>query len=256
MKRTLLTFIACLAVTFSVQAQDITVDEVINSYLENTGGIDNWKALKGIKMMAEVNQGGMVIPLEIVSMTDGKQYTSVNFQGNSIMQGVFDGETLWSTNFQTMAAEKADAEMTANMKLDANDFPDSFLDYKEKGYEVELMGEESIDGADTYKVKLVKEPKTIDGKEVADVSFYYFDKEYFVILAQESEVPSGPMAGKIQRITSGDYREVGDLIFPFAITQGIKDGQSQPITITEIVLDPEVDETVFAFPAPTASSEE
>ena len=93
------------------------VDEIINNYIENTGGIDAWSALKGVKSMAKVNNGGMEIPLEIVQLSDGRQYSMINFQGNTIMQGVFDGETLWNTNFQTMKAEKADASSRAAKNL-------------------------------------------------------------------------------------------------------------------------------------------
>ena len=73
-------------------------------------------------MTAEVNQGGMKIPVEMYQMADGRQMTVISFQGKQIKQGVFDGETLWSTNFMTMKAEKSDAETTANMKLEMNTF--------------------------------------------------------------------------------------------------------------------------------------
>ncbi len=244
----LLTILAFFA-TSSAFAQDVTADEIINGYFENTGGIDNWKAIKGIKMKAKVNQGGMEIPLEIVQMTDGRQYTKISLQGNDFYQGVSDGEIIWNTNFNSLKAEKADAETTANAKLDMNDFPDSFLDYKSKGYKVELMGKESIDGADTYKVKLTKEPKTIEGKEVEDVSFYYFDVDSFVPLAIDTEVKAGPQAGMIGRSTMSDYQEVDGLYFPFSMTQGVKDGPSQPLEIESIEVNPEIDASVFAFPS-------
>ena len=244
----LFTALAVLAMT-SVQAQDVTVDEIIDGYFENTGGVDAWKAMTGMKMTAKVNQGGMEIPLEIVQLTDGRQYTKITFQGMTILQGVYDGETLWNTNFQSMKAEKSDTETTENMKLDANDFPDSFLDYKAKGYTAELMGTETIDGAETYKVKLTKEPRMLDGKEVEDVSFYYFESESFVPLAIDSEIKQGPSAGAVGRTTMSDYQEVDGLYFPFSMTQGVKDGPSQPIMIEAIELNPEVDDTIFAFPA-------
>jgi len=225
-----------------------SVDEIVNSYFENTGGYDNWGELKGIKMIAKVNQGGMEIPLEIVYLKDGRTYTKVTFQGQSMMQGVYDGETMWSTNFQTMKAEKSDTETIENMKLDANDFPDSFYDYKSKGYTAELIGTESIDGADAFKIKLVKEAKKIDGKEVEDVTYYYFDAEAFVPLMQESEVKQGPAAGKIQQIKMSDYDEVSGYYFPFSMIQGMKGGQSQPLKIESIEVNPEVDDSVFTFP--------
>lgn len=243
----------CASTTF---AQDASVDEIIEGYLENIGGEDALKAMKGLKMKAMVNQGGMEIPLEIVQMTDGKQYTKITFQGMEIMQGVYDGETLWSTNFQSMKAEKSDQESTDNFKLEINDFPDSFLDYKEKGYTAELMGTETIDGAETYKVKLVKEPIKVDGKEQEDVSYYYFDTEAFVPLAVDSEIKSGPQAGSVGRMTMSDYQEVDGIYFPFAMTQGIKDGPAQPITFEEMWLNPEVDPAIFAFPTSEEAASE
>jgi len=238
----------CLFFLSSALAQDVSVDEIVDGYLENTGGKDNWRALKGIKMTAKVNQGGMEIPLEIVTMADGRTYTKFSLQGTDIYQGVFDGETLWSINFQSMKAEKSDQEATDNFKLNLNDFPDSFLDYKEKGYTAELMGSETIDGAETYKVKLVKEPIMVNGEEKEDVTFYYFDKEAFIPIAQDTEMKEGPQAGMILRVTQSDYDEVNGLYFPFSMTRGVKDGPSQPIVMESIEVNPEIDESVFKYP--------
>jgi len=238
--------IVSMAFTFSVQGQ--TADEIINNYFENTGGLEKWKSIEGVKMTAKVNQQGMEIPLEIVQLNDGRQMTLINFQGKEIKQGVFDGETLWSTNFMTMKAEKSDAEATANFKLNANDFPDSFMGYKEKGYTVELLGQETIDGAETFKIKLVKEPVTVDGKEEEDVSFYFFDTENFVPIAMQSEIKSGQGKGMVQETTMSDYQEVDGVYFPFALTQGVKGQPGDPITIESIELNPTVEDGAFAFP--------
>jgi hypothetical protein len=238
-----------LALFTGVTSQAQSADEILATYFENTGGEAQWRALTGMKMNAKVNQQGMEIPLEIYQMKDGRQMTVVKFQGKEIKQGVFDRETLWSTNFMTMQPEKGDAETLANLKLNANDFPDPFLDYKEKGYTVELVGKETMEGAETFKVKLVKEPITVDGQTREDVSYYYFDAENYVPIAVESEVHSGPMKGQTQLITFSDYQEVGGLYFPFSMSQGIKGGASQPITMEQIELNPEVDTAAFAFPA-------
>ncbi len=248
MKKLSLIAFAMLCFGYFSYAQDVTVKEIIDNYFENTGGKDTWKSIEGLKMTSKLQQGGMELPLEIVNMKDGRQYTKINVQGNDFFQGVYDGETLWSTNFQSMKPEKAATEDTENHKLNINDFPDPFLDYESKGYTVELMGEESIDGADTYKVKLVKEPITVDGKEIEDVSYYYFEKDAFVPLAVDNEITSGPMAGKVQRITMSDYQEVSGVYFPFSLTQGIKDGPSQPINMESIEVNPEVDESLFKMP--------
>ncbi|MET1259328.1 outer membrane lipoprotein-sorting protein [Flagellimonas sp. DF-77] len=248
--------IAMLLIAFALPLQAQTADEIISNYFENIGGLDNFKALDGLKMTAKVNQGGMEIPIEIYQMKDGRQMTKITFQGKVIKQGVFDGETLWSHNFMTMKAEKSDAEQTANFKLNINDFPDSFADYQAKGYTVELLGKETIDGAETFKVKLVKEPIMVDGNQEDDISFYFFDTENFVPIAVQSEIKSGQAKGMISETTMSDYQEVEGLYFPFSMTQGIKDGQGQPITIDSIELNPSIDAAEFAFPEEVAEEKE
>ncbi|MEO2053478.1 outer membrane lipoprotein-sorting protein [Flagellimonas beolgyonensis] len=246
--KTLKITIALIAFALALPIQAQTADEILQNYFENTGGLDAWKNLKGMKMTAKVNQGGMEIPLEIYNLKDGRQMTKITFQGKEIKQGVYDGETLWSHNFMTMKAEKSDAEQTANFKLNTNDFPDAFIGYKEKGYTVELLGKETIDGTETFKIKLVKEPLTIDGNPQDDISYYFFDVDNFVPIAVQSEIKSGPAKGQISEVTMSDYQEVDGMYFPFSMTQGVKDGQAQPITIVSIELNPTIDDAEFAFP--------
>lgn len=231
----------------SLQAQ--TADEILNNYFENTGGVDAWRAVEGMRMKAKVNQGGMEIPLEIVRMKDGRQMTSITFQGLELKQGVFDGEVLWGTNMMTQKAEKSDAEATEMMKKEMNDFPDPFLDYQDKGYTVELMGKEDFNGTETFKIKLVKEPITVDGEEVQDVSYYFFETENFVPIAIHSEIKQGQAKGMMSEITFSDYQEVEGLYMPFTMSQGVKGQGGQPVTMDSIELNPEVTDSDFAFPA-------
>ena len=231
----------------SLQAQ--TADEILNNYFENTGGVDAWRAVEGMRMKAKVNQGGMEIPLEIVRMKDGRQMTSITFQGLELKQGVFDGEVLWGTNMMTQKAEKSDAEATEMMKKEMNDFPDPFLDYQDKGYTVELMGKEDFNGTETFKIKLVKEPITVDGEEVQDVSYYFFETENFVPIAIHSEIKQGQAKGMMSDITFSDYQEVEGLYMPFTMSQGVKGQGGQPVTMDSIELNPEVSDSDFAFPA-------
>ncbi|HPF10118.1 MAG TPA: outer membrane lipoprotein-sorting protein [Flavobacteriaceae bacterium] len=241
--------------TLVIKAQ--TADEIISNFIENTGGLDAWKSLKALKFEGNVDIGqGITIPIEVISTNDGKTMIKANFQGQNFYQTVYDGETLWGTNQMTMQAEKSDAEATANYKNEANDFPDPFIDYKEKGYTVELIGNETIEGTDTYKIKLVKEPVMVDGKEEQDISFYYFDTENFVPIVVETEINSGPAAGMVSQTKLSDYQEVDGLYFAFSIVDGIK-GQpgGQGVTITSISLNPEVDESIFAFPEPVSTGE-
>ena len=248
------TLLVLCIVAFTSQVNAQTAEEIIANYFENTGGIENWQKIEGLKMSAKVNQMGMEIPIEIIQLKDGRQATVINFQGQELKQGVYDGEILWNTNFMTQKAEKSDAETTANMKIQSQDFPDSFLNYKEKGYAVELLENEEIDGSQCYKIKLTKTPLTIDGKEEANISFYYFDMDNFVPIAVHAEIKAGQMKGQMSETKLSDYQEVDGLYFPFSMTQGIKGQPGQAITMDTIELNPTVDASIFAFPEEAAAT--
>ena len=175
-------FVFMISISFSAQ----TADEIIENYIEKIGGDENWQNVKAIKMNAIINQMGMEIPIEMVQSAN-KSYTKIFIQGQEIKQGVFDGETLWSTNFMTMKAEKSSQEDIDKLKNELGEFPNPFLNYKEKGFSLEFMGTEIVDGSDTFKIKLIKKPMLIDEIEVPNVSVYYFDsKEFFPIMVHDS----------------------------------------------------------------------
>lgn len=247
MKRKLILLTLSFAVmTASSMAQ--TVDEIVNKFFENTGGKAKWEALQGVQYSAKVNQGGMEIPLEIIQLKDGKQLTKISFQGKVIKQGVYDGSTLWSHNFMNMKAEKSDAEATENYKKNIGDFPDPFLNYKKLGWKAEYVGKESVDGAETHKIKLTKNPIKVDGVETENVTYYYFDVESFVPVMQETEIKEGPAKGQIQQIKLSDYQEVDGLMFAFSLTQGVKGQGGQPIVISSVKLNPTIDASEFKYP--------
>ena len=254
--KTLKLLAIALVVSFTSSINAQSVDEILSNYFENTGGIENWQKLNGVKMSAKINQNGMEIPIEIIQLKGGNQMTVINFQGKEILQGVFDGETLWGLNFMTQKAEKSDKEATDNMMLEKNDFPDPFLNYKENNYTVELMGKETIDGTETFKIKLVKEPITVDGNKEENISFYYFDTENFVPLVVQNEIKSGQMKGQISESKFSDYQEVEGLYFPFSLTQGLKGQAGQVITFDKIEINPTVDAKDFTFPEEEATPAE
>ena len=241
-----------LLISTSFNAQ--TVDEIIENYIENTGGAENWQKVKSIKMNMSINQMGMDIPIEQYSSAE-RTYTKISLQGQEIMQGVFDGKTLWSTNFMSMKAEKSNQEDIENVKNALYEFPDPFLNYKEKGYTAELMGTETLEGSYVFKVKLTKKPNLVDGEEVPNVTIYYFDAENFVPIMTHQEMTEGPAKGTIMEGKMSDYQEVDGLYMPFSMTQGIKDQPGQAVIIKSIEINTVVDDSNFNFPE-TVSEEE
>lgn len=243
MKTLKLSVIAFLFSIIGTSSFAQNADEIISKYITTIGGAEKLKALKGVKMEMSVNSGGMEIPVEIVQLPGGKMYVKINLQGKEMTQMASDGNTIWSTNFMTMKAEKADAESTENAKLSNQDFPDALLDYKAKGYSAEYVGKETKEGTECFKVKFTKKPVTVDGVKTDDVTYYFFDTENNLPIATEAEIKEGPMKGQKSVSTMSDYQEVDGIYFPFSMNQG-----GQDLKVTKISFNPTVDEKAFAFP--------
>jgi len=234
-----------------------TAEEIINNYIENTGGMDAWMNIKGMMTTGDAMMGGQTFPFEQSMLSDGRMAVVIDLQGQRFTPQAFDGEQLWSTNFQSMQAEAADKEASENyLKNEAKDFPDPFLKYKENGYKVELAGEETVEGTECYKIILTKNPIMVDGEEKPNVNTYYFDKENFVPIVMESTINQGPMAGMTTQTVYSEYMEAGDVYIPFSITQKFNGQVGQTIKVKDITMNPEVDNSLFQMPAPAEAGED
>ena len=246
MKKHLILSLFTLLFTGILSAQ--TADEIVNNYLKNIGGKDKLAKIEALHVTASTKAQGMEIPVDIYMTRDGKQYIVAKFQGKEMVQVAFDGNTAWHTNFMNMKNEKMDKETTENMKKNAGgDFPNPFLNYKKKGYSIELLGEEEIEGTNTYKIKLTQKPETKNGKEVAKESTYYFDKENFVPIVVETTIKEGQMAGsKVQQVFS-DYQEVDGIYFPFSTATKFNGNAGQEVKLTKIEINPNIDNKIFEY---------
>lgn len=247
MKPLSLVFIAFFLIPgLALKAQ--TADEIVSRYIENTGGKEAWSAIKSMKATGVVKAQGMELPAVILTKPM-KQKVAITFQGLTIVQPAFDGETGWQTNFMNMKAEKMEAEDNEIAKADADDFPNPFMGYKEKGYAVELQGSETVEGTDCFKVKFTKKPVKIDGKEEENSSIYFFDKENFVPIVIKTMVKKGPAKGKFAETVLSDYQEVGGVMMPFAMDQKFEGQMQASIAIQKMEANVEIDDKEFAFPA-------
>ncbi|NBU92698.1 MAG: outer membrane lipoprotein-sorting protein [Flavobacteriia bacterium] len=241
----LFTLILVIATCSSLSAQ--SVDEIITAYYNAIGGA-NWEKVNSLTLKANVEQGGMKIPIEVVSMRDGRNYTEITLMGNKMIMQGFDGKTNWSTNFMTMEAEKSSSEVSENAIRSKDEFPYAILVYKKLGYTPTLLGTETVDGTPCHKIKLEKKTRMVEGVETPNIEYIYIDKESNVAIMTESEIMEGEMKGKIGQNKMSDYQEVNGVFIPFSNSQGIKGEEFQTMQFESITVNDKVDETKFAFP--------
>ncbi|MEL6656511.1 MAG: hypothetical protein AAFY48_01375 [Bacteroidota bacterium] len=221
------------------KSTDISVDEIVDVYLENIGGVDNWKALTSMRMEAKMSQGGMEFPGVMIQAPPNKQRMEINISGQQMVQA-YDGETAWWINpfMGATDAQPMPDEMSEDFTKET--FESDFIDYAEKGHELEYVGDVEVDGVVCHEVKLTKE----DGTE----EFHYFDPEYMIPIMQKTVISTGQMAGQAVETYLSDYEEVDGLMIPKFIESKMNGATQFALTVTKVELNVDVDDETFAYP--------
>lgn len=237
MKYKILTIIGLILSVSVVYAQD--VDEIISNYFENTGGAGNWKKMESIQIKAVMNQGEMQLNMSMIQVKGDKLRIEIQLQGKTIIQA-YDGETGWFINplQGSEAPQKMPPEMLEEMEQEK--FESDLLNYKDKGHNVVLEGNEEIEGTETFKLKLTKKN--------GDIEYYFFDTEYFVPIMQRAFVKSGPAKGQETETYISDYQEVDGFMMPFFIDTRMNGQSIMKMTIEGYTLNEEIDDSIFAMP--------
>lgn len=239
----------CAAALFSVSAFAQTVDEIVEKNIKARGGMDKIKAVKAVKMTGKMKMGAMEAPFVIINSRPNKIRTDFTIQGITGTQA-YDGTTGWSVMpfMGKKDAEKMSEDEVKAVQEDA-DIDGSLVDYKTKGNKVELLGKEDVQGSPAYKLKVTMK----NGVERT----LYIDADTFLEVKAESKrkIQGQDMEGET---LLGDYKAVDGIMFPFSLESKLKgkEGMGQSITIEKVELNPTVDATTFAMPAPPAPKPE
>ncbi len=248
MLRTRLTILAALTLlAIPARAQEATpsplptVDEVIAKYLEAVGGRDKLKAIQSMKMTGKMVMGqGMEAPFTLEMKRPKQVRMDFTFQGMTA-SSAFDGEKGWRVMpFQGRTEpEPLSADEIKQIKEQA-DIDGPLVDYKDKGNTVELVGKESVEGADAYQVKITDK----DG----DVRNMYIHAEVFLPI---KETMKRTLHGNEMELETsvGEYKDVGGLKFAHSIetkAKGMPTGQA--MVIEKIELNAPVDASRFQMP--------
>ena len=228
--------VLCLSVGF-LQAQ--SVDDILKEYYANTGA-DNWEKYTSMRFQGKSVTQGMELETTVISMRPNLQKVEVNIMDKRFVEA-YDGEVAWMINpfMGSMDPQKKTEE--ESVEAAQNMFEDELINYEEKGHTITLEGTEEVDGAETFKLKLVKE----NGDEV----YYFLDSEYFVPVMMRSYAKTGQMKGQPVEVYFSDYEEVEDVMIARSIEQKMNGQTLMQMTAENIELNPEdVKKEDFAFP--------
>jgi hypothetical protein len=240
----------CAVALLTVSAFGQTADELLDKNLKAMGGKDKLKALQAVRMTGTMKLGPMEAPFVITKARPSGMRVDFTIQGMTGTQA-YDGTTGWM--LMPFTGNKDPQKMTEDMLKEIRseaDFDGPTFDYKAKGNKVEYAGKEDVQGTPAYKLHVT----TKDGKE----SNVYLDADTY--LAIKSEGKRTIQGQELEMETSiGSYKTVDGLTFPYSIESHMKGKESQggqALTIDKIELDPKVDKSMFAMPAPAAAKPE
>jgi hypothetical protein len=229
-----------LLLALHVQAQ--SADDIIAKHLAAVGA-DNWSKVEAVKMEAVVSSQaapGMDIPLTMTIVNNKAARIDVTVMGMT-QSSCVNGETGWANNpfMGQTDAEPMTADQVNSMK-DMTDLSGPLFGYNEKGYSVEYIGTEDVDGVEAHKIKVVMSP-TKTQYSLIDPETFYEIKTVTVEKVDGQEVEAAS--------TFSDFKKVDGITFPFAIEQNNPMMGSTVTKMSKITVNPVVDMSVFKMPA-------
>lgn len=241
---------AILLVLIAPVAMGYTAEELVAKNIEARGGMERVHAIESIRLTGKLTVNGGLLQLDYVALIKRPQSIRLEakLQGLNQVQA-FDGSQAWQINpFQGRKdPEKLSADDAKGLGEDAADVLGALVDFREKGYRLDSLGTEDVDGTEAYKVRVTR-PN-------GDLIYVYLDPDYFLEIRTlsrriEHGVPK-------ETITDyGDYEKVNGVYMPLSQESGPKNSSDrQKVQFETAEVNVATDDAMFHFPAANAPSD-
>ena len=131
------------------------VDELVAINLSARGGAEAWRAVSSLKLTGWMDIGQeTMVPYVLEQKRPRKMRMEYVFDEKTAIQAS-NGETGWK--FRPFLGRSAPEPMTDTELRETRDTADLeglLFNYKERGHKVELLGQEQVEGKDTFKLKV------------------------------------------------------------------------------------------------------
>lgn len=232
--------IAFLTLFCSLAISAQTADEIISKHIQAIGGKDLLTKITSVYTESTIDVMGSQGPVKSTTLNGKGMKQEIDVMG-SLMVTCYTDKGGWSINPMTGATTAEDMpEAQYNSGKDQITVGAPFINYTEKGYKAELVGNEAVGAINAFKIKLT----AADGSS----STYYFDPSTFYVV---KSVQMMEMQGQMidNEITYSDYRQTDGYAVPYKMEMNIGGGQFQmAMAVTKVELNKPVDETIFAKP--------
>jgi len=205
-----------------------SADQIIGDYIKALGGEAALKKITALEQTGEMDMQGQKLTVTIKKMLPNSSSMELAAGGQTMVKQVFDG----TKGYMMQMGQKK--ELTGDDLAEQKEEKGivSQLYYATDGTKLETAGTAKVGSANAYKVNVT----SAAGKKKTE----YYDTQTGLLLKDEKTMTKGTMEIS-QSMEYADYKKVGDVLFPHALTQSVQTPQgSQEFTIVikEIKLNP------------------
>jgi hypothetical protein len=219
------------------------VDELVAKNIEAKGGATALRDLQTLRLSGKMltQQGQMELGYVQIKKRPDQVRIEASLQGMTDITA-YDGREGWRISPfrgrkdpERMPADDVKA-LTEDTELDG-----PLVDWKAKGYTLEYLGTEDVDGTPAHKLKVVRKN--------GDVSYVYLDPDHFLEIRIVTQRMRHGAYEEVEK-DLGDYEKAGGVFVPTAIEFGRKGGpDKQRVIIDKVEANVPVDAAIFHFPA-------
>jgi outer membrane lipoprotein-sorting protein len=223
-----------LAAPMVSATQQSPVDELLAKNLAAKGGA-KVRDLQSMKQVSSMSMQGMDATMTVYTKRPNRLRQEISVGGQTVTSG-FDGVTPWIIN--PMAGSNRPIAVTgpqADMLREQGDFDGPLVDYKAKGYTVELLGLETIGDRKLNHVRMVSTTR--------QVVHLYFDAVTNLEAKRVTEIETSRLEQELS-----DYRSVDGVMVPFQIRLLVNGVPQSEMKVKTVELNVVMDEAIFRMP--------
>jgi hypothetical protein len=216
-----------------------TVDEIIAKHVQAHGGAQNWDTITSMEIAGSYTAFSEVTPFTLHRKRDDKYHLDSLQNAKKYVVG-YDGESAWWDNHWMQEGAQAITGPDYDALMRDVEFSTPFFDYKEKGHQVELIGETEFEGLEVIGIKLTRADETEE--------HWYLDPETYLAVARTS--PGSDFGRPMtQRTFFDDYREVAGVQIPY-LTETQWYTRDRVMSVDSVRTNIDIDDALFRMPLP------